>query len=572
MIGRHLVPMSTLLLFACVSQPEPWSPDGSTVEDNDFAGQRADGYGAIDGAPLGTDGVTSDMRSEDALAGPDSMDLGEVFDSVSPLDAIYEVADGSCEPACGGLVCGPDGCGGSCGECEPGAGCHEGICVGLPYHLWSKGIASSVDEQVRGFVGQSDGSFFIVGHSTQDTVNMGGLPITLQGQGGMIVARFGPAGDHIWSGGFSGPGMDYASAAGGDELGNFYVTGWTDSNSINFGSGPLESSGATSKDVVVFALKGDGNLKWAKRFGGGYDETGEAISVAKDGLYLAGEASTLLSLGGPDLGLTSWGGDVFVAKLGLDGAHVWSSGFSVAGGTGKVRGLSSNNKRAVVVGLYSTKGLDFGGGPLPFGSFPGPTNAFLTSFSASGSYEWSVGFGSDKNVEARAVSLTPDGVAFVTGTFQSSSLQLAGSLLANPTPDTDQLFLARFEPDGSPTWAIALGGPKSEYTRSIYVDGPSNVYLTGQYSGSYATFGGEALADAPYTGVYLAKFGPGGGHVWSTGFPCASTSCMGYGMHVGASGQLLLVGHGKGTELSLGGDPIKYDSLGHHPFFAEFIQ
>lgn len=34
-----------------------------------------------------------------------------------------------CTPACEGRSCGDDGCGGSCGSCEGGLSCDEGICV-----------------------------------------------------------------------------------------------------------------------------------------------------------------------------------------------------------------------------------------------------------------------------------------------------------------------------------------------------------------------------------------------------------------------------------------------------------
>ena len=34
-----------------------------------------------------------------------------------------------CSPACGGNVCGDDGCGGSCGTCAPTELCEEGACV-----------------------------------------------------------------------------------------------------------------------------------------------------------------------------------------------------------------------------------------------------------------------------------------------------------------------------------------------------------------------------------------------------------------------------------------------------------
>src|SRR5262245_52118312 len=37
-----------------------------------------------------------------------------------------------CTPSCGINTCGDDGCGGSCGDCEPNATCEDGTCVCVP--------------------------------------------------------------------------------------------------------------------------------------------------------------------------------------------------------------------------------------------------------------------------------------------------------------------------------------------------------------------------------------------------------------------------------------------------------
>ncbi len=59
-------------------------------------------------------------------------DLVEV-DTPEELDALPEVADTDvCAPACEGLDCGDDGCGGSCGECEDGWDCNAGVCEEPP--------------------------------------------------------------------------------------------------------------------------------------------------------------------------------------------------------------------------------------------------------------------------------------------------------------------------------------------------------------------------------------------------------------------------------------------------------
>ena len=40
-----------------------------------------------------------------------------------------DISGGSCTPDCTGLVCGSDGCGGSCGGCKPGQTCDAGACI-----------------------------------------------------------------------------------------------------------------------------------------------------------------------------------------------------------------------------------------------------------------------------------------------------------------------------------------------------------------------------------------------------------------------------------------------------------
>jgi hypothetical protein len=43
------------------------------------------------------------------------------------------LAKAKCVPRCAGKVCGPDGCGGSCGSCAGNEGCHGGTCICVPH-------------------------------------------------------------------------------------------------------------------------------------------------------------------------------------------------------------------------------------------------------------------------------------------------------------------------------------------------------------------------------------------------------------------------------------------------------
>ncbi|MFH1529661.1 MAG: VWA domain-containing protein [Pseudomonadota bacterium] len=72
----------------------------------------------------GGSGVTA---ADDSGGAMDSMSS----DSTAPGEDVGIPGDshGSCEPSCGGIQCGPDGCGGSCGWCSASQSCQGGQCV-----------------------------------------------------------------------------------------------------------------------------------------------------------------------------------------------------------------------------------------------------------------------------------------------------------------------------------------------------------------------------------------------------------------------------------------------------------
>ncbi|MGM0575348.1 MAG: hypothetical protein ACQEXJ_06430, partial [Myxococcota bacterium] len=107
------------------------SCEGGEVVDSCTPGSASDGDSTCDGVDDDCDGSTDeDYAPVDttcgtgacASGGVTSCEGGEVVDSCTPG-----------QPDCSGKVCGPDGCGGSCGTCSSGLTCDEtGQCVCVP--------------------------------------------------------------------------------------------------------------------------------------------------------------------------------------------------------------------------------------------------------------------------------------------------------------------------------------------------------------------------------------------------------------------------------------------------------
>ena len=99
--------------------------------------------------------------------------------------------------------------------------------------------------------------------------------------------------------------------------GSAIITGYFQ-GSATFGTSDLTSAG--NNDVFVARVDPDGTWAWATRAGGTSNDVGRSVSpLADGGALITGDFEGTASFGANDL--TSAGSlDVFVARIGADGA------------------------------------------------------------------------------------------------------------------------------------------------------------------------------------------------------------------------------------------------------------
>lgn len=128
---HRLLPVFAVLsiLSACGGGTGPTLEPGSSDPNRRDYGEGYDyGRPEFNFGDRDTDAET-DMVAEEAVS-PDSHD-NDILD----IDEITQGRDdGICEPNCQGRNCGGDGCGGTCGECDGGKICIEGVCTCEPKH------------------------------------------------------------------------------------------------------------------------------------------------------------------------------------------------------------------------------------------------------------------------------------------------------------------------------------------------------------------------------------------------------------------------------------------------------
>ncbi len=284
-------------------------------------------------------------------------------------------------------------------------------------------------------------------------------------------------------------------------------------DTATFGSGETNETTLTSaggSDVFVAKYNPDGTLAWARRAGGeGGSDWGNDISALPDGSSLVTGYFEETALFGPgednETMLTSEGGrDVFVARYNPDGTLAWAV---------RTGGMGWDISRSIAV-LPDGSSIITGGfeGTATFG--PGEANEtslteagenndiFVARFNPDGTLAWARRAGAEWWDAGYAVDTQMDGSCLVTGAFRRNAVFGDGDInetILTSAGDSD-VFVARYNDDGSLAWARRAGGEQFNLGRCV----------AALPDGSYLVAGGTS-------GVVV--FGPGEENETTLGFP-----------------------------------------------------
>jgi hypothetical protein len=243
-----------------------------------------------------------------------------------------------------------------------------------------------------------------------------------------FVLALDATGTPVFDKAFGGPLDDDAFDVAIDSTGRVAVTGRM-SGTINFGGGPLASSGGNDGYVVVYTSTG--SYVRAKLFGGtGYDD-GEGLAFdATDKLYVTGDFNGSVDFGGGLLASAALG-SAFAFSVDSTGAHRWSKALvgSAQSYSGFEKPLAVDGAGNVVLtGSYNAT-IDLGGGTL---TSTGGADVYFLKLNTTGAHVWSKSYGGSGDDDGNAVALSAAGWAGLagdfpgTGTFGAAMLTSAG--------------------------------------------------------------------------------------------------------------------------------------------------
>ena len=365
-----------------------------------------------------------------------------------------------------------------------------------------------------------------------------------------------PAAEVVWVTSGGGPTEDYGWAVAADGAGYAFVAGHF-TGPASFGN----TTFAQSAKLDIFVAKYDalGRLLWVRAAGGPGDD--DARGVAADGegnVHVTGSFTSPARFG--QLTVAGAGAlDMYLVKYAPDGRVRW---VAQAGGSGRNEGHSVAVDAAghgCVAGLFSET-ASFDATKL---TSRGALDIFVAKYDSEGRLLWARGAGGPSLDEADAIAVDNRGNSVVTGSFTEAA-NFDGQTL-NSFGGGD-IFLAKYDPDGTLLWATHAGGADSratDYGFGVATDFEGSIFVTGSFL-SDAVFEKVTLPHRGGGDIFIAKYSSRGSLLWAQSFGGPGPD-QGHSVGVDANGDVYVTGFFLG---SVAFGPTVLNSPGHADVFV----
>ena len=384
--------------------------------------------------------------------------------------------------------------------------------------LWARSIGGTEDEEGRSVSADASGSIYITGIFRSSTLTFGTITIAQTSAQNIFMAKYSSDGTALWAKSVnSSCCYHYGTDVKADTNGNVYFTGVFESPTITFDTTTLTNNiNNQSNDIFLVKYSSDGTLIWAKSAGGTQDDYCTSISTdTKGNVYITGSFyGDSINFGTTTLTntvTTGFTNDIFITKYAPDGTVLWAK--SVIGsswdGSNDVSTDASGN--VYVIGGFSSDSISFGTTTLYNSD---NWEIFIAKYAPDGTFLWAKASEGVSYYIASGLSISSDifGNVFVTGLFNNPTITFETSTITNASNSGyyDDIFIAKYAPNGSVLWVKSVGNIKFDYGMGVSTDASGNVYVTGGFSSPTISFGTYTLTNsgAPEfdTDIFIAKY------------------------------------------------------------------
>lgn len=293
-----------------------------------------------------------------------------------------------------------------------------------------------------------------------------------------------------WANTFNGGGKSSVYQTLVNSNGDIYVAGhFSGDTDFDPGDGTLILTSYGDVDAYVAKLDANGNIIWAKQFGGVEADYIRGMDIdAAGNIYCTGSFSGIADFdpGSESVYYTSYGGeDMFIVELDEDGNYLWSGQMGGAQNNHSVNIKTTSSGNIYISGYYMGV-IDIN--PADTAEFYLTTNiqaTFVEKLNANHELLWAKSMGGAAFDYCQAMCLDENENIYTTGMFGGIGDfdPGDGEFYLYAVGDRD-IFMSKLNSDGEYVWAISMGGLEAESAQSIAYDGNENIYVCGNFKGT----------------------------------------------------------------------------------------
>jgi len=354
-----------------------------------------------------------------------------------------------------------------------------------------------------------------------------------------------------------------------DIQGNLYVTGTFADDTLYFGDSRLynKNSGKNGSSLFLVKLDSLGNTLWHKTISGGGDIT--SLALDEKGICIYGEYGDSVKFDSillPCFACHVHDVNLFLVRYSLTGKVKWAR--RISGNDYEYSGdiIYSGNGNYYLNGYFQSTTLIIGNDTLSGLSFP----SFLTKFDTSGIFAWAKqSKGLATYVASRKLASDKYGNIYMLG---SSATEFSlGNIKVDDKSMLDDMFIAKFDPNGNPIWAKSYKVNILDLTYSdIIIDKFNNIVILGNYyNGGFVMFDSIGLRNKGKEDIFIAKFDNKGDIISYAGFGAEVTDIGQFLLEDSLSGELYISGHYKSEELNIEKNTFANRSSFKSSFFTQ---
>ena len=394
--------------------------------------------------------------------------------------------------------------------------------------VWGRSLGTDSGSEIKDVINTSDNGFIAVGnYSSQKEIDLGNnqsLPVS-EGYDAMMI-KYNLDSVVEWTKVISGTNSESIEKIFETSDGGYIVGGYFQSTA-NFGNGiTLTSNG--SKDALIVKYTSEGNVEWAKSFGGTAEDSISAVSETSDGGYIVGgyfksssvDLESGVTLNNKNNDETK---DGIIVKYNNKGTIEWAK---VIGGTkdDEVQSVAVTLEGNIIVGgnfkSMKVELEDEFSMTNPISDATSTTNSMLIKYSNDGSIGWTRIIPATRNYESNSINTiikSKDGGFIIGGGSSGLPINMGNGIIIENTYGYRGIF-AKYNDDGECEWANVCGLGDTTNVYSI-VETTDGGYLIGGYFYSYSLDFGNGVSLSTNAGCdgMIVKYSSNGECEWAKG-------------------------------------------------------